>query len=293
MWQALTKCGELISIWGEICIFVVNSMKKKIPAFLLEKNQLIGTVIITVFFAVVFLNIYTESSTTAWFELDRSIYFFFTLGFISLATLILVVSRIIMYHTRHFIELTYPGYFLWILIEIFLISCFYAYTTAIYIVHKPDYFSEIFPKGLMCVSIILIVPFTIAALVGAANTQKKTLALQKYEGEEMVHLSDNNGNLKFSIKLGDLFYIESQDNYINVYYIVDGKVKNYMLRCKIKTIEESFAGSSLVRCHRSYIINTDKIRAIRKEKNGTFIELDRDDIGAIPLSKGYASKFSR
>lgn len=300
-WRINSICGEFIIILSKEKFKVVN---KKIPSYLLEKGQLIGTIIFTVLFAVVFLNIYTKSSTTAWFELDRSIYFFFTLGFISLDTLILVFSRIIMYKVKHHIKITYPIYFVWIIAEIFLIAIFYAYITSFFIVNDPSYFIKIFPKGLLCVCIILIVPYLISALYGAINAERETLSLQKYDdssvtdvegitkGIEIVHLSDNNGNLKLSLKLNNLLYIISQDNYINVYYTSDGELKNYMLRCKIKTVEESFAGSSLIRCHRSYIINADKIRVIRKEKDGTFIDLDYDGIKAIPVSKGYAAAIS-
>lgn len=274
-------------------------MLKKVPSFLLEKGQLIGTIVFTVLFAVVFLNIYTESSTTAWFEMDRSIYFFFTLGYITIDTLILVISRVVMYHIQPYLKITWLRYILWILIEIFLIACFYAYISAFLIKHEPDFFATIFPKGLLVVCVIIIVPYTITAIYGALNSRKKTLSLMKYDddvvsdvdgitkGTEIVHLADNNGNLKLSIKLENLFYIISQDNYIKVYYISNGKLQNYMLRCKITTIEESFAGSTLLRCHRSYIINTDKIRVIRKEKDGIYIELDYDGIDPIPVSKGY------
>lgn len=311
MWLTLLKCGKKwekvvksFHLWRVYFKFAATfnetGMNKKIPSFLLEKNQLIGTIIFTVLFAVVFLNIYTESSSTAWFELDRSIYFFFTLGFITLDTLILVISRVLMYKVKRIYNITYPVYFLWILVEIFLIASFYAYISSYYIVHQPSYFAEIFPKGLLCVSIILIVPYLIAGLYGAINSQQDTLSLQKYgdtsvsdiegitKGAEIVHLSDNNGNLKLSIKLDNLYYIISQDNYINVFYLSNNILKNYMLRCKIKTIEESFSGSSLIRCHRSYIVNADKIRVIRKEKDGTYIDLDLDGIDPIPVSKGYA-----
>lgn len=280
-------------------------MKKNIPSFLLEKNQLIGTIIFTVLFAVVFLNIYTKSSSTAWFEMDRSIYFFFTLGYITLDTLILVISRVIMFHIKPYMSITWSIYIIWILLEIFLIACFYAYISAFLIVKDPSYFSAIFPKGLLVVSIIVLVPYTVTGIYGAFNSKKKTLSLMKYDndvvsdidgitkGTEIVHLSDNNGNLKLSIKLDNLLYIVSQDNYIQVFYLSGGKLQSYMLRCKIKTIEESFTGSSLVRCHRSYIINTSKIRVIRKEKDGTYIELDHDDINPIPISKGYAGAIEK
>ena len=61
-----------------------------------------------------------------------------------------------------------------------------------------------------------------------------------------------------------------------------------MLRCRLKTVEESFKGSSLVRCHRKYIVNMDKVKVLRKEKGGYELEIDNDLISTIPVTPTYA-----
>jgi len=276
-------------------------MSKKIPSYLVEKNQLIGSVVFTVLFAIVFLNIYSPLSTTTWFGLGKSIYFFFTVGFISLATMILVLSRVIMYKTKDIIKLSYLQYILWIIVEIILIAIFYTYVTWEYINESKGELIDIFPKALLYTAVILVVPYIIYILYCSINDKNKTLRLLSYsnvvsDGEEMsqnaklIHLTDNNGNLRLSVKLENLYYIESQDNYIKVYYQNKGAICNYMLRCKLKTIEDSFAESTLIRCHRSYIVNSSKIKVLRKEKEGTFIDLDCEGIDSIPVSKGYSER---
>ena len=61
-----------------------------------------------------------------------------------------------------------------------------------------------------------------------------------------------------------------------------------MLRCRLKTVEESFRGSSLVRCHRKYIVNMDKVKVLRKEKDGYELDLDNDSIAPIPITTTYS-----
>jgi len=86
----------------------------------------------------------------------------------------------------------------------------------------------------------------------------------------------------------NIYYIEADDNYIKVWYDDHtGNVKQYMLRCRLKTVEESFAESDLVRCHRKYIINISRIQVLSKEKDGYQIDLGVDSIGAVPVSKTY------
>ena len=67
-----------------------------------------------------------------------------------------------------------------------------------------------------------------------------------------------------------------------------GVLQKYILRCRLKTVEESFKGSSLVRCHRKYIVNMDKVKVIRKEMNGYELDLDNDAIPPIAITKTYA-----
>ena len=81
--------------------------------------------------------------------------------------------------------------------------------------------------------------------------------------------------------------MESEDNYIKVHYKHNDKIATYMLRCRTKSVEESLQGTSLRRCHRSFIVNINKIRFVSEEHRLHFINLDDDSIRRIPLSKSY------
>ena len=109
-------------------------------------------------------------------------------------------------------------------------------------------------------------------------------------GEEIITLSDNEGTMKLSVRQHSIFFIESDDNYIKVWYEDHtGAVKQYMLRCRLKTVEASFAGSELIRCHCKYIINISKVQVLSKKKEGYAIELEGDVFPEIPVSKTYES----
>ena len=106
--------------------------------------------------------------------------------------------------------------------------------------------------------------------------------------EKVITLTDNEGGMKLSVRLKNIYYIESDDNYIKVWYLdYTGSIKQYMLRCRLKTVEESFEGSDLVRCHRKYIINMAKVQVLHKEKDGYYVDLGVDSIGDVPVSKTY------
>ena len=108
------------------------------------------------------------------------------------------------------------------------------------------------------------------------------------QDEQIITLFDNDGGMKLSVRLRNIFFIESDDNYIKVWYSDNnGELKQYMLRCRLKTVEESFAGSDLVRCHRKYIVNISKVDVLSREKEGYYIDLGIETAHALPVSRTY------
>ena len=72
--------------------------------------------------------------------------------------------------------------------------------------------------------------------------------------------------------------------------IKKGEVSTFLLRSKIQAIEETFANTPLVRCHRTYIVNINKIKILRNEPDGYYIDFDRPELESIPMSKTYSDK---
>ena len=124
-----------------------------------------------------------------------------------------------------------------------------------------------------------------------AKSISETELLLKEQPEtkhNIVNFSDEKGQLKLSVDIDNLLYIESADNYVNIYYSNKGKFSRFMLRSTLKSIEDTFSDCDLVRCHRSYVVNFNKVKVLRKEKMGLFLDLDFDKAPEIPVSKTYA-----
>ena len=275
------------------------NLNTKLPAYLLGKYQLIGTVTFAVLFAVVFLNIAIPFSETAWFRLGDSVMFLRTLLFVAISICILIVSRILMYQSKKNYEMTYIGYIIWCLMEIFVIAGFYTWTTLDIAAPAAETHWSIFRRALIYSTISLGIPYLIAGMYFAIIVKNNTIRLMSYENvvtdepikaedQQKITLFDNSGALKLSLNLDNLFYIESDDNYIKVWYTDSkGELKQYMLRCRLKTVEESFKGSGLVRCHRKYIVNIKKVSMLHKESDGYVLDLCREEIPPISVTKTY------
>ena len=275
-------------------------MNKKLPEYLLGKYQLIGTVTFSVLFALVFLNIYIPFSETAWFGLGDSTMFGYTLIFVFASIVSLIFSRMLMYRIKGLIELTFLEYIVWCLSEIMWISGIYTWITMDLAVLQENGWS-IYQRSFLYVLIAIGIPYIISGMYFAIIDKNNTIKLMNFDNvvtdeapkpdksQQKITLFDNSGALKMSISQENLYYIESDDNYIKVWYTDSrGHMQNYMLRCRLKTVEDSFKDSGLIRCNRKYIVNLAKVSMLRKENDGYVLDLSNEAIPPLPVTKTYA-----
>lgn len=275
-------------------------LNTKVPGYLLGKYQLIGTVTFAVLFALIFLNIYIPFSDTAWFGLGDSVMFMLTIAFVALTMATLIVSRILMYKSRNYIDMTFWVYIIWSILEICVVCGIYTWMTVNLTPATGDTVLKIWARSLLYGVISLGVPYIIAGMYFAIIDKNNTIKLMNYENvvtdeapkdnvsKQKITLFDNSGTLKMSVSPENLYYIESDDNYIKVWYTDSrGEMKQYMLRCRLKTVEESFKDSGLVRCNRKYIVNIKKVSMLRKESDGYILDLANEAIPPLPVTKTY------
>lgn len=279
-------------------------LKDKTPGYLLAKYQLIGTVTFAALFSVIFLLVSIPFSDNAWFNLSTTDVFGYTIAFLFLSLFLIIGSKRVLYLIGKKRSLYFGTYLFWNLIEIVLVCLLYTILT--YqgvkrgIINIEDVaFWKVFLPALKYGMLSLAIPYLIAGMYFAIIDKDNTIRVMNYstvvsdevvpkKDEKKITLFDNNGVLKLSLSSANLFYIESDDNYIKVWYTdAHDSLKQYMLRCRLKTVEESFIESSLVRCHRKYIVNMDRVKVLRKEKDSYEIELDNEQIPPIPITKTY------
>ena len=212
----------------------------------------------------------------------------------------LICSRVLMYRSKQYFEMSYWNYIVWCVLEIMAVGGIYTWITVTMIPDTGELPLDIFGRAFMYALISLGIPYLIAGMYFAIIDKNNTIRLMNYENvvtdeaprenesKQKITLFDNSGTLKLSLSPENLYYIESDDNYIKVWYTDSkGDLKQYMLRCRLKTVEESFKGSGLVRCNRKYIVNIKKVSMLRKESDGYVLDLANETIPPLPVTKTY------
>lgn len=272
----------------------MNVLTRKIPMYFYERSNLIRLVLFTAFFDLVFINIYKPFSSLTWYPVSEFKFFLFSSLVILTGVLVVVVSRIIMYYYTKKHRMNYLQYGMWIVGEIFFMSLFYTiYSMSL---KEGRDVVEVFRDSSENTALVLLLPYAILILYFSWRDKERQLKMigeEKYDtngGANVISFRDEKGELRLSVKHGNLLCIESADNYVRIWYLNKGVITKFMLRNTLKAMEETFEGTNILRCHRSYMVNFEQVKVIRREKDGIYLEFGIEKVPDIPISKTYSEK---
>lgn len=272
-------------------------LEHNIPSYLTSKSNIVKTVVFTALFALAFINFYAPFGVNKWFHLSQWQLFFYSSLVILTGVMVIVISRIIMYYFTQRYPMNYIQFLIWIFVEIVSMAFFYALFVK-YALNEQRLFIEILKISVKNTALVLLIPYSVLSLYFSYQEKSKKLELLEGTGQslerrkQMIPFHDENNNLKFSIKQGDLLYLEAMDNYVTIFYESTPKMAKYVIRNSLKNLEQRLSNLGIIRCHRSYLVNFEKVKLLKKEKEGLFLELDSVYSIKLPVSKTYVGKVS-
>lgn len=274
-------------------------MDKTIPSYLLEKENTIRMIVFTAIFALLFINIFQPFNSREWYKgITDFNYFFFSSLIILTGMMVVVISRMLLNATTKKKNVTYLQYACWVVVEITAMSLFYAlFSKFVPPEGREKDFFQLFQQASINTSLVLLIPYSMSILYFSWKEKSKQLEekgqqeVAEVPKRALIAFPDEKGEIKITVALNNLIFIESADNYATIHYFNKDKKSTFMIRNSLKWIEENISKDTpLVRCHRSYIVNLDKVKVLKKTKDGIFIELDAHFVPDMPVSKTYYEK---
>lgn len=254
------------------------------------------TVLLVVFGQPTSLTLYTEQSTRL-SPLGQV-----TISFISgFGTLIL--SRVLLFFANRAREISPVGLAIWSVAE--LLICVSVITLVLWALSgagKVDLPTLVGNVVLGYVG-LLIVPTVVTYLILRLNETHDELlrvrqqfshqdAASQIPVDTNVSFYAKGGRMAFSTKLSNILYIEAADNYVNIHYINGEKEDTFILFNSMKNVEKNFGGTSLMRCHRGYMVNAENVKLMRKDGTGLLLELKLTN-KVVPVSKSFAEPITQ
>ena len=266
--------------------------QKPIPSYLNEKQNIVRLILFTSFFALVFINIYSPFGADRWFNVTRLQFFTYSSLIILTGVLVVVISRLIMYRVSGRNTILIWHYLVWIFAEVLSMALSYAIFEK-FLLDDARLFTVLVKISTRNTALVLLLPYSVSWLYFSWRDKKEQIE-RLAEGpahpsntRNMIPFYDDKGILKFSVKKENLLYLESAENYVSICYLNKDKVSKYLLRDTLKKIEETFSGTEIVRCHRSYMVNFEKVKVIRRDRDGLKLGFDNPLVTDIPVSKTY------
>ncbi|WKD85504.1 hypothetical protein KCTC32516_00845 [Polaribacter huanghezhanensis] len=154
---------------------------------------------------------------------------------------------------------------------------------------------------LTCVFLVGIIPLLFFVFINEKSVRekrkKRAKEINTYNKEKLVEkkfktevtLYSDNKKEKIVFKTDDLVYISSQGNYANFFINKNNDLKEKILRVTLTKIDTELQDyTSIIRCHKSYIINVNFINDIHGNARGYLLKSD-----VIPFDVPVSRSFSK
>jgi hypothetical protein len=277
----------------------MDILAKHIPPYMHERANIARLVAFTAMFALVFINLYKPFHSGDWYNVS-DFTFFISSSLITLTGMgVVIISRLVMYRRANRRPVTLGQYLLWIAAEILLMALFFTiYTLSVNNGERDAW--RAFQDSVTNTALVILLPYTILHLYfSRVDKTRRLLQLQQTRDDPPpptprgFSFRDERGNPRLTVSRPALLYIESADNYVIICYLNKGKTTRFLLRATLKALEKQLDGADILRCHRSYMVNFEHVKVIRRDKDGLHLELDVEHAPDIPVSRTYSDRVSR
>jgi DNA-binding LytR/AlgR family response regulator len=270
------------------------NLRQSVPDYLTTRKNTMIQIAFTAIFALVFIVAYRPFGYDNWYgNIGNLKLFGGTIAVVLVGMIVIILSRIYLFFFQKNHEVTLAAYIWFIVSEILLLGAFYTSLEIFILDDKRSAFSLFF-NAVQNTSLILLIPYTLCILFFAWNDIKRKLeqVVQQFRdpAEVFIPFKDEKGTLRLTIKSINILYLESNDNYVNIYYLDNEKKKSYLVRNSLKMLEKNLKEYPIHRCHRSYSVNIKNVKMIVKAKKGYELILNTEPEESLPVSKSYEKK---
>jgi len=245
-------------------------------------------------FAYVFVIIYQPFNMNGYLEIGTLPFIAHLSILFSILLATFAITRTLLYFFGEKLIVGKRVYALWCLGEVLLSGLFSALYIALMMQNESSFF-EVARIALGIMFCISIFPYGFLFLgLDTYMRIKEAESKKEEDNSSLIRFYDEYRKLKFIIASEAVVFIKSEDNYVQIYYMDQQKMKKQILRSSMRALEDVLSKHGLVRCHRSYFINPDYIRMLHKDTSGTLVaELSQEGGEAIPVSRKYQEEITK
>lgn len=280
-----------------------------IPSFIYKRSNQITMIIFVPIFALFFIALYSpfdfdridsDAHFLSWLNVSRELLVqLITIFLILIGMAVAAISRWLMALYTRKRQISYVHYIAWIACEILVMTLMFTIVALFTDTNKG--IITLFKNSLIKTFLILLIPYTLCYIyfIWQERVAQLRMLRERIAEDETalqaayVQIFDEKGEMRLSVRREHLLLIESADNYICVWYTNNNAPKKVLVRNTLKQVAEQLASTHIQRCHRSYLVNLDHVKVLRREKEGIFVELGIIGVPDVPISKTYSDSIQK
>lgn len=114
---------------------------------------------------------------------------------------------------------------------------------------------------------------------------------KEYSAEEVnnsvIDILDENNNVDFSLCISQILAIESNNQYVLIYYLEAGELSKKIIRTRLKKILSELSSYPIYQSHRSYAVNLLNVKQLTRKGKKSVLIFSNCECLNIPVSKSY------
>ena len=243
-------------------------------------------------FVLVFTIYYRPYSTYELLQMENASFTFNVTILFCIALVSVSITRSWLYLIGRYKNVTRPFYALWCLGEIIVAAMFMSLYVVLMSKGQLQYFET---AGQLMVKMLSTCVYPYGFLwLGLELYAKNNEEPVQADENSLIRFYDEYKKLRLVIAPEAVLFIRSEDNYVQIHYMDQGRTKKFVLRSSMRALEEILSKHGLVRCHRSYFINPAFIKIVHRDNAGLIVaELKQDGFESIPISRKYQDEITR
>jgi hypothetical protein len=148
---------------------------------------------------------------------------------------------------------------------------------------------------------VAIIPVTALTLIAQNIALRRNLKTSNHVNDMIAaapaHAVDSEVSFQFDpsgqevpVRLSDLFCVESVGNYLHVYFRKGEQTEKLQIRRTLKSVEENLKDSRIFKCHRAFLVNTERVTHVSGNSQGYTLTLDGCE-KEVPVARAYTAVF--
>lgn len=241
-------------------------------------------------FSFVFAILYKPFSIPAVLEMAAASYTFNITILLCIVLGSMMLSRGVLFLLRKRVEFASISYLLWCFAEVVVAALFASLYITLMLGGEAGFF-EVVGAVFGRLFGIAIYPYALLWFGFALYAERNK---EEVDNSSLIKFHDEYRKLRFVIASDAVVFLKSEENYVQIHYVENAKTKKFILRSSMRALEEQMSHYGLVRCHRSFYVNPDHIKMIRKEPSGVVVALLKEEgLEPIPISRKYQEEITR